>query len=204
MGASAPECVRRGRRGARSEDAPGLPPPPGAAAWHQPTLLHPCKPTQDANRATSARGRRRNSGHPSPRRGAAGLGVPSSTGPVGSSARPAPARQAWGRGLPGPPPLRAVRSGALPRTAAQPERGLSASEARRRPAPSSQASGRSLPSARPPAAGPARTPAGSGLGATTAPHPDSIHRGTPARPAGRGRGPADKVGPPRPGRKIKS
>lgn len=122
----------------------------------------------------------------------------------GASARPAPTRQARGRGLPGPPPLRAARSGALPRTAARPERGLSASRsgARRRPAPLL----RPQAAACPPPGRPPPAPLGPrpGLGAAAAPHPGSIHRGTPARPAGRGQGPADKAGQRRPGRKIKS
>ncbi|XDA82671.1 hypothetical protein R6Z07F_012583 [Ovis aries] len=211
------ECALVRKKGAEGVRAPGTrrgpPPPPGAAAWHQPTLLHPCKQTQDANRATSPRGRRGGIAvTPAPPRHDRG---PSSAGFRGGGGRrewgspshapPPPAWPAAG-GLPGPPPLRAARSGALPRTATRPERGLSASPER------SAGGGRPLASGlRPPPAlrqaarrRPQLGPRPGLGGAAAAPHPGFIHRGTPARPAGRGREPAEKAGPPRPRRKIKS
>lgn len=148
----------------------GPPPPPGAAAWHQPTLLHPCKQTQDANRATSPRGRRgENSGHPCPaaarpgsllgrvprRRGAGEMGEP--------FARPASARLARGRGsarTPAPPrgPQRRTPKDGHP-AGARPEREPGA-ERMRRPAPSLRPQAAACPPPGRPPPAPARTRAG--------------------------------------------
>ncbi|XP_049555147.1 translation initiation factor IF-2-like [Orcinus orca] len=190
--------ARRTRRGPRPlpEQQPGTSPPSSTPAKRRRT------PIEQLLRG----GGGANSGHPRPAAARPGVSPRPGPGEAGGkgepSARPAPARLARGRGLPGPPTLRAARSGALPRTAAWPEREAERSAAEA--GPSLQASGRRLPSARPPAAGPARTPARPGLGTAASPHPGFIHRGTAARPAVRGRGPADKTDPPRPGRKTKS
>lgn len=123
----------RTRRGPRPlpEQQPGTSPPSSTPANRRRT------PIEQLLRG----GGGGNSGHPRPAAARPGrgslLGRDWRVGGIGEpSARPAPARLAQGRGLPGPPPLRAGRSGALPRTAARLERDLSASRsaARLRPA----------------------------------------------------------------------
>lgn len=101
-----------GGRGARPGDAPGPPPPPGAAAWHRPTLLHPCKQTQDAERSNFSAGAAatggRGGGPHAPR--AAGVPREALAGPA------PPQRPALGVWSGTPEAGRAARRGALPRT----------------------------------------------------------------------------------------
>lgn len=119
-------------------------PPPGAAAWHRPTLLHPCKQTQDAERSNFSAGAAAAGGRGGGPQAQRAAGVP-----PGGLGRPRPTAKARARGL-----KRDPRSGARgpqgrsPKDGGRPERAAA------------WQGGRQAPRLRPRGPRPGRAPAG--------------------------------------------